>query len=159
LRHRPLHHRQARGERRRGRRLALAERILGRVAAEDVLDPGTGEVLVRNELIDERTPTDRGRRRRCGEDPLAADLRGRGRRLRHVLRARPCRGTMVNIGEAVGIIAAQSIGEPGTQLTMRTFHIGGIAQGGQQSFLEASQAGKIEFRNANVLENAAGERS
>ncbi len=51
------------------------------------------------------------------------------------------RGTMVNIGEAVGIIAAQSIGEPGTQLTMRTFHIGGVAQGGQQSFLEASQEG------------------
>ena len=51
------------------------------------------------------------------------------------------RGTMVNVGEAVGIIAAQSIGEPGTQLTMRTFHIGGIAQGAQQSFLEASQPG------------------
>ena len=47
------------------------------------------------------------------------------------------RGTMVNTGEAVGIIAAQSIGEPGTQLTMRTFHIGGVAQGGQQSFQEA----------------------
>ena len=44
------------------------------------------------------------------------------------------RGTIVNVGEAVGIIAAQSIGEPGTQLTMRTFHIGGVAQGGQQSF-------------------------
>src|SRR5690606_26918210 len=60
-------------------------------------------------------------------------------------------------GEAVGIIAAQSIGEPGTQLTMRTFHIGGVAQGGQQSFLEASQAGTVEFRNANLLENANGE--
>ena len=67
------------------------------------------------------------------------------------------RGTMVNTGEAVGIIAAQSIGEPGTQLTMRTFHIGGVAQGGQQSFLEASQEGVIEFENANLLENAAGE--
>ncbi len=68
------------------------------------------------------------------------------------------RGTLVNQGEAVGIIAAQSIGEPGTQLTMRTFHIGGIAQGGQQSFLEASQEGKIEFRNAQLLENANGEQ-
>ncbi len=68
------------------------------------------------------------------------------------------RGTMVNVGEAVGIIAAQSIGEPGTQLTMRTFHIGGIAQGGQQSFLEASQAGRVEFRNANLLTNVAGEK-
>jgi DNA-directed RNA polymerase subunit beta' len=68
------------------------------------------------------------------------------------------RGTMVNIGEAVGIIAAQSIGEPGTQLTMRTFHIGGVAQGGQQSFLESSQEGTIEFRNATILLNAAGEQ-
>ncbi len=67
------------------------------------------------------------------------------------------RGTMVNTGEAVGIIAAQSIGEPGTQLTMRTFHIGGVAQGGQQSFLEASQEGKIVFENAQTLENASGE--
>ena len=65
---------------------------------------------------------------------------------------------MVNVGEAVGIIAAQSIGEPGTQLTMRTFHIGGIAQGGQQSFLEASQEGRIEFRNALLLLNANGEQ-
>merc|ERR1712065_78125 len=67
------------------------------------------------------------------------------------------RGTMVNEGEAVGIIAAQSIGEPGTQLTMRTFHIGGVAQGGQQSFLEASQPGTIVFENAQILENANGE--
>ena len=67
------------------------------------------------------------------------------------------RGTMVNHGEAVGIIAAQSIGEPGTQLTMRTFHIGGVAQGGQQSFLEASQSGKIVFDNAQTLENSSGE--
>ena len=67
------------------------------------------------------------------------------------------RGTMVNTGEAVGIIAAQSIGEPGTQLTMRTFHIGGVAQGGQQSFLESSQDGKIEFDNATTLKNASGD--
>ena len=67
------------------------------------------------------------------------------------------RGTMVNTGEAVGIIAAQSIGEPGTQLTMRTFHIGGVAQGGQQSFQEASQSGKVAFDNAQTLKNSAGE--
>ncbi len=67
------------------------------------------------------------------------------------------RGTMVNTGEAVGIIAAQSIGEPGTQLTMRTFHIGGIAQGGQQSFLEASQEGKVVFENTSTLENSSGD--
>ena len=62
------------------------------------------------------------------------------------------RGTKVNPGEAVGIIAAQSIGEPGTQLTMRTFHIGGIAQGGSQSFLEASQEGTLQLRNGNLLD-------
>jgi DNA-directed RNA polymerase subunit beta' len=67
------------------------------------------------------------------------------------------RGTIVNEGEAVGIIAAQSIGEPGTQLTMRTFHIGGVAQGGQQSFLESSQDGKIEFENATTLKNTSGD--
>jgi DNA-directed RNA polymerase subunit beta' len=67
------------------------------------------------------------------------------------------RGTLVNIGEAVGIIAAQSIGEPGTQLTMRTFHIGGVAQGGQQSFQESGQEGVIAFDNAQTLVNARGE--
>ena len=66
------------------------------------------------------------------------------------------RGTKVNIGEAVGIIAAQSIGEPGTQLTMRTFHIGGVAQGGQQSFLEASQDGLISYENPMILKNSSG---
>ena len=69
------------------------------------------------------------------------------------------RGTLVNQGEAVGIIAAQSIGEPGTQLTMRTFHIGGVAQGGgQQSSQESSQSGKVEFENANLLENSLGDK-
>jgi DNA-directed RNA polymerase subunit beta' len=138
----------------------LAERILGRVAAEDILRPGTDEVLVsRGELIDERK----------ADEVDAADLASV-----HIRSPLTCeaeegvcamcygrdlaRGTIVNSGEAVGIIAAQSIGEPGTQLTMRTFHIGGVAQGGQQSFLEASQDGKVVFQNANVLKNAAGER-
>ena len=139
---------------------SLSERILGRVSADDVLVPGSDEVLVaKGELIDERKadaieatgiPSIRIR------SPLTCDAEEGvcamcyGRDL--------ARGTLVNIGEAVGIIAAQSIGEPGTQLTMRTFHIGGIAQGGQQSFLEASAEGKIVFKNANLLENAAGEK-
>jgi DNA-directed RNA polymerase subunit beta' len=67
------------------------------------------------------------------------------------------RGTLVNQGEAVGIIAAQSIGEPGTQLTMRTFHIGGVAQGGQQSFQEAAQSGKIHYENSMTLQNSSDE--
>ena len=67
------------------------------------------------------------------------------------------RGTPVNIGEAVGVIAAQSIGEPGTQLTMRTFHIGGAAQrGAEQSSVEASHEGTVTVRNRNVVMNSQG---
>ncbi|MCJ8138513.1 DNA-directed RNA polymerase subunit beta' [Falsirhodobacter halotolerans] len=138
----------------------LAERILGRVAADDVCVPGTDEVIVSaGELIDERkadaidAANVASMRIRSpltceAEEGVCAMCYGRDL----------ARGTLVNQGEAVGIIAAQSIGEPGTQLTMRTFHIGGVAQGGQQSFLEASQEGRVEFRNANLLENAAGEQ-
>ena len=67
------------------------------------------------------------------------------------------RGTPVNQGEAVGVIAAQSIGEPGTQLTMRTFHIGGTAQVVDNSYLEASAEGVIEIRNRNVVKNSNGD--
>ncbi len=67
------------------------------------------------------------------------------------------RGTPVNAGEAVGVIAAQSIGEPGTQLTMRTFHIGGAAQrGAEQSSVEASHDGTVQVRNRNVVTNSSG---
>ncbi|PJE31670.1 DNA-directed RNA polymerase subunit beta' [Pseudooceanicola antarcticus] len=137
----------------------IGERILGRVAADDVLRPGTDEILVKQgQLIDERmadtieeasVPQMRIRSPlTCeAEDGVCAACYGRDL----------ARGTQVNIGEAVGIIAAQSIGEPGTQLTMRTFHIGGVAQGGQQSFLEASTDGVIEFEHTQVLDNANGE--
>ncbi len=64
------------------------------------------------------------------------------------------RGTPVNMGEAVGVIAAQSIGEPGTQLTMRTFHIGGAAQINEQSFIESNFEGTIKFINTNVAKNS-----
>ena len=138
---------------------SLAERVLGRVAAEDILVPGQDEVIVaRGELIDERKADlvdQAGVASARIRSPLTCEAEEGvcalcyGRDL--------ARGTLVNQGEAVGIIAAQSIGEPGTQLTMRTFHIGGVAQGGQQSFLEASQEGRIEFRNAALLENANGE--
>jgi DNA-directed RNA polymerase subunit beta' len=138
---------------------SLAERVLGRVAADDVLKPGTDEVIVaKGQLIDElmsdaideagvqsmriRSPLT------CeAEEGVCAQCYGRDL----------ARGTIVNTGEAVGIIAAQSIGEPGTQLTMRTFHIGGVAQGGQQSFLEASQEGKIEFENPMTLQDKNGD--
>ncbi|MBV9139129.1 MAG: DNA-directed RNA polymerase subunit beta', partial [Hyphomicrobiales bacterium] len=67
------------------------------------------------------------------------------------------RGTPVNLGEAVGVIAAQSIGEPGTQLTMRTFHIGGAAQISEQSFIETNFEGKVTIRNRNIARNSAGD--
>ena len=67
------------------------------------------------------------------------------------------RGTPVNMGEAVGVIAAQSIGEPGTQLTMRTFHIGGAAQLADQSFIESNFEGKVSIRNRNIARNANGD--
>ena len=139
---------------------SLAERILGRVAAEDVIKPGTDEVLcAKNEIIDERkadfieaggviSMLIRSPLTCETDDGICAACYGRDL----------ARGTLVNQGEAVGIIAAQSIGEPGTQLTMRTFHIGGVAQGGgQQSSQESSQSGKVHLENANLLKNSAGE--
>ncbi|MDG2379036.1 MAG: DNA-directed RNA polymerase subunit beta' [Tateyamaria sp.] len=138
---------------------SLAERVLGRVTAEDVLRPGTDEILIAHgTLIDERMADSvdeasvQSMRIRSpltceAEEGVCAACYGRDL----------ARGTIVNNGEAVGIIAAQSIGEPGTQLTMRTFHIGGVAQGGQQSFLEASQEGKIIFENAQILANPSGD--
>ncbi|MEI4197890.1 DNA-directed RNA polymerase subunit beta' [Roseovarius sp. E0-M6] len=137
----------------------LGERILGRVTAEDIMKPGTTEVIIaEGQLIDERmadaveeAAVQSARIRSpltCeADDGVCAMCYGRDL----------ARGTMVNTGEAVGIIAAQSIGEPGTQLTMRTFHIGGVAQGGQQSFLEASQEGTIAFEDESLLENSRGE--
>ena len=138
---------------------SLSERILGRVAGEDVYRPATEELLCReHELIDERMADlieAAGVQSFLIRSPLTCEAEEGvcaqcyGRDL--------ARGTRVNLGEAVGIIAAQSIGEPGTQLTMRTFHIGGIAQGGQQSFQDASHDGVISLRNANVLKNADGD--
>ncbi|WP_238368192.1 DNA-directed RNA polymerase subunit beta' [Mesobacterium pallidum] len=138
---------------------SIGERLLGRVIADDLFVPGTEQILARaGELIDERmadaieeagVPSTRVRSALTCEAEEGVCAMCYGRDL--------ARGTMVNVGEAVGIIAAQSIGEPGTQLTMRTFHIGGVAQGGQQSFLEASQEGKVVFENANTLQNTNGE--
>jgi len=138
---------------------SLSERILGRVMAEDVIKPGTDEVLAtRNQILDEKLADEieaagvlsvqaRSPLTCEAEDGICAQCYGRDL----------ARGSKVNPGEAVGIIAAQSIGEPGTQLTMRTFHIGGIAQGGSQTSQDAIADGKIELRNTSILENADGE--
>ncbi len=118
---------------------SLGERILGRTPAEDIVDAKTGDVIVKEgELIDEAAALridEIGIQSVNIRSPLVCESEhgvcGKcyGRDL--------ARGTPVNIGEAVGVIAAQSIGEPGTQLTMRTFHIGGAAQLNETSSLEA----------------------
>ncbi|MBV9250110.1 MAG: DNA-directed RNA polymerase subunit beta', partial [Acetobacteraceae bacterium] len=128
-------------------------------AAEDVLDPTTSEVLApANTLIEEEAAEVI---EKAGVEAV---------KIRSVLtcdsRVGVCghcygrdlaRGTPVNIGEAVGVIAAQSIGEPGTQLTMRTFHIGGAAQrGAEQSSVEASHEGIVQIKNRNVVMNSQG---
>jgi DNA-directed RNA polymerase subunit beta' len=137
----------------------LADRILGRCAAGDIKHPKTGKVLVKDtQLI---TEADVEVIDRAGIDQV---------KVRSVLTCEAregicvtcygrdlARGTRVNVSEAVGVIAAQSIGEPGTQLTMRTFHIGGAAQGGaEQSAVEASFNGNIRINNRNVITNSEG---
>jgi DNA-directed RNA polymerase subunit beta' len=139
---------------------SLSERILGRTVAEDVLDPATNQMLIaRNTLIEE---AEAERIEKAGVESL---------KIRSVLTCEAqvgvcgrcygrdlARGTPVNIGEAVGVIAAQSIGEPGTQLTMRTFHIGGAAQrGAEQSSVEASHEGTVSIKNRNVVQNSQGQ--
>jgi DNA-directed RNA polymerase subunit beta' len=138
---------------------SLSERTLGRTTAEDVLDPVGGAVLVpENTLIQEdeadlieRSGVEQFRIRSVLTCESAVGVCG------HCYGRDLARGTTVNIGEAVGVIAAQSIGEPGTQLTMRTFHIGGAAQrGAEQSSVEASHDGTVTFKNRNVVMNSQG---
>jgi len=138
----------------------VGERILGRVALEDIYDPVTQEVLVKaNEDIDEykveRIEKAGIERVRIRSALTCEAMRGvckkcYGRDLAH--------GHEVNIGEAVGIIAAQSIGEPGTQLTMRTFHIGGTASRRvEQSTIQPRNQGKVKFVNLKTVKNAEGD--
>ncbi|HOQ40953.1 MAG TPA: DNA-directed RNA polymerase subunit beta' [Smithellaceae bacterium] len=128
------------------------ERVLGRVALQEIKDPFTDEVIVKaNEAIDEALAEkiDRAGIERVNIRSVLT-CRAKhgvcamcyGRDLAH--------GHIVNIGEAVGIVAAQSIGEPGTQLTMRTFHIGGTAKFDEHSTLEARHDGMVQFVNLNT---------
>jgi len=138
---------------------SLASRILGRTTAEDVRDPATSKVVVkRGTLLEEpqveavtQAAVQEVRIRSVLTCEMTNGVCGKcyGRDL--------ARGTPVNMGEAVGVIAAQSIGEPGTQLTMRTFHIGGAAQISEQSFIESNFDGKIKIKNKNVAKNTDGE--
>ncbi len=135
----------------------LAERILGRTTAEDVLHPQSGEILSpRNTLLDEEAV-------RIIDEAVVDSMR-----VRSVLTCKSfggvcgkcygrdlARGTPVNPGEAIGVIAAQSIGEPGTQLTMRTFHIGGAAQQqAERSNVESTIDGTMELINANLVKDS-----
>ncbi|HDZ47972.1 hypothetical protein LCGC14_0149930 [marine sediment metagenome] len=137
----------------------LSQRVLGRVVAQDVVHPGSGEVLIaKGTLLDEKW---------CAElDTMGVDeiiVRSTitcetahgvcascyGRDL--------ARGHQVNIGEAVGVIAAQSIGEPGTQLTMRTFHIGGAAsRSSAVDSVQVKHGGKVRLHNIKHVERADG---
>ncbi len=138
---------------------SLGDRILGRTALEDVLDPSDDRIIVRKgDLIDEKDVADieaagiemiRIRSVLTCETEVGICAKCYGRDL--------ARGTPVNMGEAVGVIAAQSIGEPGTQLTMRTFHIGGAAQSSaEQSTIEAPYDAPVKIENLNVVINSDG---
>ncbi len=132
---------------------SLGDRVLGRTTAEDVVDAKTGEVIVKEGVL--------------LDEPMVARIEEAGMQAMKIRSPLICaskqgvcgkcygrdlaRGTPVNIGEAVGVIAAQSIGEPGTQLTMRTFHIGGAAQLNEQSNLEAPVDGTIELRDMPTI--------
>jgi DNA-directed RNA polymerase subunit beta' len=139
--------------------VSLAERILGRTAAFNVINPQTGKVLIKaaqiideemSELIDNSGIDEllvRSALTCQTRDGVCAACYGRDL----------ARGTDVNMGEAVGVMAAQSIGEPGTQLTMRTFHIGGAAQkGAEKSSFEATMEAKIDIRQENTVKNSDG---
>ncbi len=138
---------------------SLGERILGRTLAEDIVTKDGGVVMPNGTLLDEaataaveasgvqavkiRSPLI------CeAEQGVCATCYGRDL----------ARGTPVNIGEAVGVIAAQSIGEPGTQLTMRTFHIGGAAQVNETSHLEAISDGTVQHRDIPTIVDKRGRR-
>jgi DNA-directed RNA polymerase subunit beta' len=138
---------------------ALGERVLGRVLAEEVLKPGTEEVLIAGgTLLDEklvRTLENEGVDQLKVRSPITCKTRYGvcaqcyGRDL--------ARGRLISIGEAVGVIAAQSIGEPGTQLTMRTFHIGGAAsRAAAASSVEVRNKGTIRFHRIKTVQHEKG---
>jgi DNA-directed RNA polymerase subunit beta' len=138
----------------------LRERVLGRVVAKDVIKPGTeDEVLIpRNTLIDEKWcdliekhSLDQIKVRSiitCETDyGICAHCYGRDL----------ARGHMINQGEAIGVVAAQSIGEPGTQLTMRTFHIGGAAsRASAENNVQVKNSGTLKLQNAKFVINVDG---
>ena len=136
--------------------VSLSERVLGRVISEDIKNPINGEIVIKkNKLIDESDceKIDAAGVKSvkvfsvitCGSKKGVCAI-SYGRDL--------ARGKLVSIGEAVGMIAAQSIGEPGTQLTMRTFHVGGTAQIKEESQIVSQNRGKLRIINKNLIEDS-----
>jgi len=138
--------------------VSLGLRVLGRFSAEDIMDPATNEVIIPADTYLDENMTD-----------VIEKSQVQSVKVRSVLTCEAdigvcgacygrdlARGTPVNIGEAVGVIAAQSIGEPGTQLTMRTFHIGGTAQVAEQSFFESSIDGTAKVSGGNSVVGSDG---
>ena len=139
--------------------VSLTERSLGRIAAKDIKAPNTGEVIVKaKQLIEEKQcelMDAAGVKSIDVYSPITCEAKDGicstcyGRDL--------ARGRLVSIGECVGMIAAQSIGEPGTQLTMRTFHVGGTAQIKQESSITAPSEGILKVSNQNLIEDSKKE--
>ncbi len=138
----------------------IEDRILGRVALEDIVDPFTGDLIVKaNEEIQE------------SHQSLIENAHIESVKIRSVLTCKAqngvcikcygrdlARGHLVNIGESIGVMAAQSIGEPGTQLTMRTFHVGGTAsRRSEQTSIENKYDGIVKFNNLNIIKNRDNE--
>ncbi len=140
--------------------LAVADRILGRILAEDVKDPLTGKLIAaQGEMVTDNV-VEKVRDSAVTRVAVRSSLTCRARRGV----CAKCYGMdlsasrLVELGVAVGIIAAQSIGEPGTQLTMRTFHIGGTASGLiEQNFHKSHFDGKIKFKGVHIVQNRDGE--
>ena len=138
--------------------VALGDVVLGRTAAHDIIHPITKEVIVKagdlitkaaaKKINESGLPTvDVRSVLTCCSDGLCAKCYGMDL----------SRNALVHVGEAVGLLAGQSIGEPGTQLTLRTFHIGGVAEGGAEShFIEVPVEGTVKFSGVNTIKNSAG---
>ena len=140
--------------------VTLAERIMGRTSAVDIKDPLSGKVIVKaGEMLDEDNTEQietAGIDEVLVRSVLTCEAENNGICAKCYGRDL-ARGTPVNIGEAIGVMAAQSIGEPGTQLTMRTFHIGGAAQkGAERSHVDANIDATVEIQNQNVVKNSEG---
>ena len=138
----------------------LSERIMGKIALEDILDPFSEEVIIKaNEMIDE-TSIEKIENTSIDKVKIRSVLTCESKEgiCRMCYGQNLATGELVEIGEAVGVIAAQSIGEPGTQLTMRTFHIGGAASRTvEQTTLEAKKTGIFKYINLKTVTNKDGD--